>query len=138
MAEYTKPLPVPVHEDKEFWAGAKRHELLLKKCSSCGTFVWYCDAMCSECQNMTFIWVKASGKGNIFSYNVVYRSFTAGWEDTDAPWINVLIDLEEGSRMVGNLRDCRPQDVRIGMPVEVFFDDVTPEITLPVFRPRKG
>ena len=135
MAEYTKPLPIPLYEDKEFWAGAKRHEFLLKKCADCSAFVWYIDSMCPECQSTNFEWVKASGKGTVFSYNIVYRTFTFGWPPEDVPYINVIVDLEEGTRFCANLRECKPEDVKIGIPVEVFFDDVTEDITLPQFKP---
>lgn len=137
MAEYTKPLPIPLHEDKEFWAGTKRHELLLKKCADCSTFVWYTNPMCPECQSMNFKWVKSKGKGTVFSYNIVYRTFTSGWPPEDVPYINVIVDLEEGARFLANLCECKPEDVKIDMPVEIFFDDVTEEITLPKFKPIK-
>lgn len=135
MADYIKPLPFPVYEDKEFWIGAKRHELLLKKCTKCGGWIWFTDSICPTCQCMKFEWVRASGRGTIFSYNIAYRTFTQGWTTEDLPYINVIVDLEEGTRMFANLRKCKPEDVKIGMPVELFFDDVTEEVTLPVFKP---
>ena len=138
MAQYNKPVPMPVHEDKEFWAGAKRHELLLKKCGKCGAWVWYTDSVCQECQAMkNFEWVKASGKGTVWSYSVVYRSFSRGWAPEELPYISVIVDLEEGTRFCANLRECKPEDVKIGMPVEIFFDDVTEHVTLPQFRSLK-
>ncbi len=86
---------------------------------------------------MNFEWVKASGKGTVFSYNIIYRTFTMGFAE-DVPYINVLVDLEEGARYLANLREYKLEDVKIGMPVEVLFEDVTEEITLPQFRPAKG
>ena len=137
MVEYTKPLPTPYYEESEFWAGTKRHEFLLKKCHNCGIYVWFTDSMCNKCQSMEFDWVKSSGKGTVFTYNIAYRSFTEGFTEDDVPYINVLVDLEDGFRMCSNLCDCKLEDVKIGMPVEMFFDDVTPEVTLPKFRPAK-
>ena len=54
------------------------------------------------------------------------------------PYVVALIDLEEGCRMTGNLVDCAPEDVRAGMPLEIGFNRVTAEITLPAFRPAEG
>jgi uncharacterized protein len=138
MAEYIKPLPTPLAEDKEFWAGTKRHEFSLKKCRQCGAFVWFTQSMCHVCQSMEFDWAKSSGKGKVYTYNIVYRSFTPGFTEKDVPYINVLVDLDEGARMLSNLSDCKPEDVKIGMPVEIYFDDVTPEVTLPKFKPVKS
>jgi uncharacterized OB-fold protein len=138
MAEYNKPLPSPEHEDKDFWFGAKRHEFLLKKCKGCGAYTWYTNPMCADCHSMDFEWVKSPGRGTVFTYNIAYRSFTPGFTEEDVPYINVLVDLEEGTRYCANLCDCKPEDVKIGMPVEIFFDDVTDEVTLPKFRPAKA
>ena len=138
MAEYTKPLPNPTHEDKEFWFAAKRHELLLKKCHDCGAYVWFTDPMCTECQSMEMDWVPSEGKGTIFTFNIVYRNFTRGYTDEDLPYINVIVELDEGARMFANLVDCKPEDVKIDMPVELFFEDVTEEFALPRFRPAKA
>ena len=45
------------------------------------------------------------------------------------------VELEEGVRMLTNIVDCTPEEVSIGMPVEVAFEDATPEISIPLFRP---
>ncbi len=55
----------------------------------------------------------------------------------DVPYILALVQLEEGIRMMSNIVQCRPEEIAIGMNVQVFFDDVTEEITLPKFRPWK-
>ena len=56
----------------------------------------------------------------------------------DVPYSIAIIELEEGVRMMSNIVECRNEDLSIDMPVEVVFDDVTPEITLPKFRPRRS
>jgi uncharacterized OB-fold protein len=62
----------------------------------------------------------------------VYHPGFAG----EVPYAVVVIELEEGARLVSNLVDCPVREVRVGMPVEAVFEDVTPEVTLPKFRPR--
>jgi uncharacterized OB-fold protein len=77
-------------------------------------------------------WIEASGKGTIYSYTVVHRA-PSSFADS-VPYVVALIDLTEGVRMMTNVVGVPPSDVRIGAAVEVIFDDVTPEITLPKFR----
>jgi len=136
MSGYDKPLPQPKHEDKEFWARAKKHELLLKRCGQCGNFYWYNNTMCPACLSPDIEWVKSSGKGKIWTYTITYHNPQPIW-DSEAPYISVHVDLEEGTRYVARLFECKPEDVKIGMPVEVIFEDVTEEITLPQFRPAR-
>jgi hypothetical protein len=76
-------------------------------------------------------WVRVSGKGKVFSWTVTARAFYPGFE---VPYAVVIIELDEGVRMVSNVVDCKPEDLYIGMPVEVVFEDVTKEITLPKFK----
>ena len=55
--------------------------------------------------------------------------------DDSLPYVVAMIDLEEGVRILSNVVGCGPEDVAIGMPVTVTFDAVTPDVTLPRFRP---
>ena len=52
------------------------------------------------------------------------------------PYAVVVVELEEGARLLSNVVDCPVREIAVGMPVEVVFEDVTPEVTLPKFRPR--
>jgi uncharacterized OB-fold protein len=119
---------------KPFWEGAKRHELMIQECSDCGYKNYPPTLYCPRCLSSNLKWVKASGKGRVHSYTVVYEYPPPGFK---TPYIIALIDLEEGVRMLSNIVDCSPEDVKIGMPVEVAFIDVTEDFTLPVFRPLK-
>jgi hypothetical protein len=55
----------------------------------------------------------------------------------DVPYVLAIVELEEGPRLTTNIVGCEPSDVRVDMPVEVAFDDVTPEVTLVKFRPSR-
>lgn len=84
-----------------------------------------------------FEWVKLSGRGEVYSCVMVHHVTIASFAN-EAPYVIAYITPEEGDeqmRMTTNIVDCAPEDVRVGMPVEVMFDDVTPEITLAKFRP---
>jgi uncharacterized OB-fold protein len=64
----------------------------------------------------------------------MYRALHPGFVP-DIPYATVIIGLAEGVRMVSRILDLDPEQLRVGLPVEVVFDDVTPEVTLPKFRP---
>lgn len=130
---YRKPLPYIHSETKVYWEGAKKHELLIRKCNSCGAYHFYPRDFCPKCFSSHVDWVRTNGRGIIYSFTICHRP--AGGFENDAPYNIALIELDEGVRMMSTVVDCPNADLRIGMPVEVVFDDVTPEVTLPKFRP---
>ena len=134
MADYQKPLPNLSPESSQFWAGAKRHEFLIQKCRNCGSYRFYPRSICPHCLSDEVDWIKAAGRGQIYSFTVSYRYRSPGFK-ADVPYNIAIVELEEGVRLISNIVGCNNEDLRIGMPVEVSFEDVTPEITLPKFRP---
>ena len=133
--EYKKPLPYINTETKAYWDGAKSHQLLVRKCRACGNYYFYPRDFCPSCFSFDVEWVKASGRGTVYSVTICHVP-AAGFKDV-TPYNLVLVELEEGPRMMSNIVDCPNEEIKIGMPVEVTFDDVTPEVTLPKFRPVK-
>ena len=133
MAEYTKPLPQITPESREFWEGCKRHELLIQRCRDCGTFRHTPRVMCPNCGSWNTEWVKVSGKGKVYTWTVAVQPFHPGFFN-DVPYAAVIVELDEGIRMVTNVVDVKPEELYIGMPVDVVFDDVTEEVTLPKFK----
>ena len=135
MTEYNKPLPYIHEETRPFWEGAKKHELLLQKCRGCGKFYFYPRSICPHCLSDNTEWIKVSGRGKIYSFTVSHREGSPAFKP-DVPYNIAIIELEEDVHMLSNIVECRNEDISIDMPVEVVFDDVTPEVTLPKFRPR--
>ncbi len=127
------PIPAPtLHPDNEgYWQGVKRQELVLQRCKACGDWLHPPRPMCPECRSLETEWIPSAGKGTIHSWVTYQDSPHPGFK---APYTVVLVELEEGVRLVSNLVDVTPEDVAIGMPVEVVFDQVTEEIILPKFR----
>jgi uncharacterized OB-fold protein len=78
--------------------------------------------------------VRARGRGTVYSFTVTHQNQTPGFRD-EVPYVLAIVELEEGPRLMTNIVGCAPDAVRIGMPVEVVFDDVTADVTLPKFRP---
>ena len=89
-----------------------------------------------RCGSRDVEWRKASGRGRLYTFAIHYRAFHPGWSD-EVPYVTALIDLDEGVRLFSNLVGIEPDPkvIRCEMPVEVVFEDVTPEVTLPKWRP---
>ncbi len=134
MNEDQRPLPKPDRDSEFYWAAARRHELMLQRCDECGRFRFYPRIICPDCLSDTFQWQRVSGRGTVYSFTVIYRPPTPAFQN-QVPYVLALIDLPEGVRMMSNVVGCDHRDVYIGMPVDVIFDDVSEEITLPKFRP---
>jgi len=131
--EYAKPLPEITEDNRPFWEGCKRHELLLQKCTGCG-HLRYASPTCPECWSMEHEWVQSSGKGAVYSWIVVHQRYSRAFEN-DLPYNVAIVELEEGPRLTTNLVGIRNEDIRPGLPVQVTWDDATDEITLHKFAP---
>jgi uncharacterized OB-fold protein len=137
MAEkkkYVKPLPRIDEESKGFWEACERGELYVQRCGDCGETRFYPRALCPECLSDRSEWLRCSGTGTVYTFTVVNQNQAPGFRD-ELPYVLAYVELEEGPRMLTNIVDCKPDDVAIGMAVEVVFDDVSPKVTLPRFRP---
>ncbi len=130
-------VPVPSEEDREYWAGAKEGKLLIQKCGGCGRLRNFPSMGCPHCGILKWSWVQSKGKGKIYSWIVVHPPVLPAFADK-VPYNVILVELEEGTRIVSSLVDCPNEKIAIGMPVEVVFEKLTEEITLPKFRPAIG
>ena len=133
MGQYVKPLLQPTPWSRPFWEGLKRHELLLQKCSACGQLIMYPKKCCPYCLSGEMEWVKASGRGRIYSFTVVKNNPPSLFM-RDVPFIIAIIRLEEGVQMLSNILTNDLDSLECELDVEVVFDDVTDGVTLPKFR----
>lgn len=134
MTTYNKPLPAISSLNRPYWEGLKRHELVMPRCTDCGT-IWYPPApFCPECWSRAVTWQKLSGRGKVNSWVVFHQAYFSSFKD-DIPYNVAEVELAEGPRLLTNLVGVDNAEIRVGMPVEVVFDDVTEEITLAKFRP---
>ena len=133
-AAVQRPLPPLTPEMAPFWEAARRHELVAQRCRGCGTHRFPARDICSRCLSRDAEWARVTGRGTLFSYAVMHQVYHPAFAD-QVPYAVVVVELAEGARLISNVVDCPLAALRIGMPVEVVFDDVTPEITLPKFRP---
>lgn len=133
MADYKKPLPRPTPASLPFWEAAKRHELHIQRCGSCGAHLFYPRELCSECLATDLHWVHVSGKGTVYSFTIAQQPTHPAFAE-DVPYVIAIVELDEGPRLTTNIVGCKPEDVRVGMKVVASFEDVTPDRTLVKFR----
>jgi hypothetical protein len=134
---YGKPLPLMEGTTGEFYQYCKNHELRFQRCTQCGTWRHVPRDMCAQCGSWEWEWAKSSGRGKLHTWTVVTLPMHPAYTD-EVPYAVTLIEMEEGPRIVSRIVDVAPQDLRMGMPVEVIFDAVTPEVTLPKFKRARG
>jgi uncharacterized OB-fold protein len=123
-------------EAKPFWANLREHRLTAQRCKDCGKFFTFPpQGSCPHCLSSNYDWVALSGKGRVYSFVTYHRAWHPAYQDK-IPYNVSLIDLDEGPRLVSNVVGCKHDEVKVGMPVEIVYDD-REEYTLPQFRPLK-
>ena len=131
--QYTKPLPELEGLSGEFYGFCTRGELRFQRCTDCRAWRHVPREMCAGCGSLEWEWARASGRGSVFTWTVVGRALHPAFQE-DTPYAPAVVEMDEGVRLLSQVVDCPPAALEIGMPVEVVFDDVTDEITLPKFR----
>jgi uncharacterized protein len=134
-SDYKKELPTLTLTMTPFWDGAKQGKLMVYKCSNCGTSYWPA-INCMTCDKPQMEWVEATGKGELYTYTIVHQVNYPGWKD-EVPYNVSWIKLDEGPILISNIISCKNEDLYVGMRVKATFDEVTPDITLPKFKPLK-
>lgn len=129
-----RPLPQPDKVSRPFSEAARRHVLKIQHCPNCGTYQLSGRFACDECLEEDPEWVEALGRGMVFTFTVVHQPYYPAFS-VKLPYNVAVVELEEGSRLVTNITGIDNDDIRVGMEVEVAFEDIHEEITLPVFRP---
>jgi uncharacterized OB-fold protein len=136
MADYVKPLPQPDPVTAPYWESLKAHGMKIQRCNDTGKFFFYPRGLSPFTWSDNISWEPVSGKGKLHAFTIVHNNRAPGFSD-EIPYVVAMIELDEGVRVMSNLIDVQadPDHVKIGMPVELVYDDVTNEVTLPKFRP---
>ncbi|WP_216829864.1 Zn-ribbon domain-containing OB-fold protein [Alkalihalobacterium elongatum] len=129
-----KNLPRPTIETEKYWQGCRKHELLIQKCTECDHYQFYPRIMCTRCSSNQVEWERTSGKGIVISFTIIRRPISKAYK-AETPYVVALIKLEEGPVMMSNIIHCDLEAVKVGMGVEVEFEDWSEEISIPKFRP---
>ena len=133
MSSDGRVIPVPTPETQHYWDGAKAGELRLQRCTDCGHIYFPPRPFCPTCGSRAVEVFTASGCGRLFSY-VINHLPSPGFTP---PFAIAVVELEEGPRLMSNIVGCpqTPEALQIDMPLEVTFERLTDEITLPQFKP---
>ena len=91
--------------------------------------------MCTSCHSLQWEWAPTEGKGKVYCWTTVHQALDPAFAEA-VPYAAVVVELDEGPRLTTWVTGISPDDLRIGMPVELWFDKVTDEVTLPKFRPQ--
>jgi uncharacterized protein len=120
-----------------FWVAAADHRLTIPRCGSCGTHRMPPSPFCYVCQSQDVEWVAHSGNGFVYSFTVIRHAVIPTVADA-VPYVVGVIELDDAShvRLVSNLVDIAPEDVKIGMRVSVVWDDVDDGVAVPRFTPN--
>lgn len=129
-----KPLPKINGDSRIFWEGCHNHELRFQKCTACGHIRWPPAFLCPRCLSKETDLIRASGRGTVYTYAVYHTAFDPAFRG-DLPYVVAIVVLEEGPRLVTNIVGCHPSAVTCDMAVEVCWENVTEEVSLPKFRP---
>jgi hypothetical protein len=130
-----KPLPRPSEDSAPFWEAAGKGELRMQRCGDCGHVRFPPALLCPRCLSPNAVWERLSGRGSVYSWVVVHQSQHPAF-NPDAPYNVVIVELEEGPRLHGNLVDCANDAIRIGLAVEAVFAPVGGDTALVQWRRR--
>ena len=138
-AELDRPLPHPITpEARPYWDGAREGKLMLPRCRACEKAFFYPRVLCPFCASRDIEWIRASGRGRLHSFEIAHQIMNKAFK-VKTPVILAMVELEEGPRLLTNLVNAEPDPkaLRCDMPVEVVFEKLTDEISLPMFQPAK-
>jgi len=132
------PVPEPDEVTAFYWAAAQDKRLVLQRCQGCGLYQYPPDVACVHCQGTDLTPTEVSGRGTLYSFTTVDRAFHAGFAGK-LPYVVALVELDEqpGLKLLTNIVEAHPSQLKIRMPVEVTFE-TRRDITLPQFRPVSG
>ncbi|HEY8524937.1 MAG TPA: OB-fold domain-containing protein [Acidimicrobiales bacterium] len=126
------PVGVPSPLTQPYWDACARGELVYQRCEACGLILERPSTVCGACLGRKLSWARSSGRGELYSWTVVWRPQHPAFE---VPYAPAIVALDEGWYHVAAVIGCEPEDLRAGMRLAVEFHPASDEITLPYYRP---
>jgi hypothetical protein len=134
--DMTRPLPETQPWSVPFWEGTKHGKLLIQHCKDCNANIFYPRKVCPECWSKNLDWITASGRAKVYMFSTAYDMVEPKFM-ADLPYTVAYVNLEEGIRMMTRIVECEPENIHIGMDVEVVFHKLNDDFYLPYFKPVK-
>jgi uncharacterized OB-fold protein len=134
-SKVTRPIPVPNEWTKPFWESAKQAVLSLQRCQACKRFQHPPYATCVNCMSVDLKFEPVSGKGAIYAYTIMYHTGDKRFAPA-VPYASIIVELDDapGALLAGNLLDAEYTEAKVGRRVEVTFQKLNDDFTLPQFR----
>jgi uncharacterized protein len=130
------PLPIPNELTQFFWDGVARHELWIQRCGNCRHYLHFPKPICRFCRSRDLAGERVSGRATLYTWTIAVQPFHPFWVDK-IPYTLATVELVEqlGLMFVTHVVECPESELRAGLPLEVVFHELSPELTLPLFRP---
>lgn len=135
MAYLPLPGPVPDPDDAPFWEYCRQHELRFQRCTVCGRFRHPPAPCCPHCRSFESEWVRAPEVGELFSYTVVHHPVSEAIRP-HLPYNIAIVAFPEcgGVRLISNVVDAAPDELRIGMKLQLIWEAAPDGQPLPRFK----
>ena len=133
------PVPVPSPLTQFFWDGVAAGELRIQRCRQCRHYVHYPRPYCRFCRSGDLAGEQVSGRATLYSWTIAVQPFHPFFVGR-TPYTLATVELVEqaGLMFLSQVVDCPEEDLRAGMPLTVTFEQLAPDLTLPMFRPSAG
>ena len=133
-----RPLPHLDRLDTQpYWEAARRGRLVIQRCGQCRRWIWYPQRVCYSCRSSDLAWEEIGGAGTVYSFVVLRQALHPAFSD-HLPLPVALVELDEAPyvRITANVLGCPVEEISVGLEVEVCFEEISEDVTLPQFRPR--
>lgn len=134
-SKVTRPIPVPNEWTRPFWDAAKQEVLAVQRCQSCGHLQHPPYPTCTQCMGIDLKFEPVAGTGTIYAYTIMYHTGDKRFAPA-VPYASIIVELDAapGALMAGNLLDAPYTEAKVGRRVEVAFERLNDDITLPQWR----
>jgi uncharacterized OB-fold protein len=128
-----RPLPALDDANRAYWTGGATGQLLIVRCADCGYWIHPPSPACPQCLSRNVAPQPTGGRGTVLTFTVNHQLWHPAFPP---PYVIALVELDEQQalRVVTNIVDCAPEDLHLGMPVKVRFEQVD-DVHIPLFAP---
>lgn len=130
-------LPKPTMDSRPFWEGCNEEKLLLQRCAGCQNVFYYARRLCPSCGGGELAWEPSAGRGCVYSLSEVHVPFQGPAWASQVPYTVLLVDLDEGPRMLSRWLGPAGSPPKIRQRVRACFPAVGGQ-KLPFFRAEES